>query len=297
MNRSPADLELALKNRLRRDAARLGPRELNRIRKEIALQRLLARLTEVTPDGTWALKGGMSLVARLGPGARTTQDADASWRIGQAAFTDYLADACDLDLGDGFVFTVTRRESLGTDSPDGGERFSFNVLLAGRIFEQGIDLDISYMGGDNRPIEWVNLAVPPTEELGLGPVEVPVIPIGQQLSEKLHAYQRIYRGERSTRSRDLMDMLVIADRLAIPSRPDLAAVCGETFALRNTDWPAELLTPPDDWYQPWINFAQVYDLPWGTLDDAYDALADFWVPVLSEPRERGGWDARRWTWI
>lgn len=294
---NPDEVKRALENSLRRSAPQLGPRELNRIRKEIALQRLLARLCEVTDAGTWALKGGMSLVARLGPGARTTQDADATWRAAQSAFTDYLVDACDLDLGDGFMFEMTRRSPLGTDSPDGGERFTFNALLGGRIFEQGIDIDISYMNGDRRPIEWAQLAVPPTTELGLGPVEVPVIPIGQQLAEKLHAYQRIYRGERSTRSRDLMDMLVIADRLAIPDRRDLASVCGETFAMRNSGWPAELLSPPHDWYQPWINFAQVYGLPWGTLDDAYDALAGFWIPVLSDPRERGTWNARYWGWM
>jgi hypothetical protein len=238
----------------------------------------------------------MSLVARLGPYARTTQDADATWRLARRQFAGYLADACNLDMGDGFGFRMAGQSQLDTDSPEGGERFTFAVTLAGRIFEQAITVDINYMPGDHRPVEWIQLAVPPTAELGLGPVNLPAIPIAQQLAEKLHAYLRIHGDVPSSRSRDLVDVLRVALRLPIPDRQKLAISCMSTFAIRGTSWPQAIPPPPADWARPWTEFVREYDLEWPTLPVAHAAFSGFWLPVIEHPDQRGAWDARRWEW-
>ena len=61
----------ALEDRLRRRADDTGM-PLDRLRKEVAHQRLLARIERMPPEGSWALKGGQVLLARLGEGARVT---------------------------------------------------------------------------------------------------------------------------------------------------------------------------------------------------------------------------------
>ena len=69
----------ALEDRLRaRASASVIP--LDRLRKEAAFQRLLARIAVAAPGGSWALKGGMAMIARAGPRARATADVDATWR-------------------------------------------------------------------------------------------------------------------------------------------------------------------------------------------------------------------------
>jgi hypothetical protein len=297
---APKDIRASLDDRLRRQGSSLGgPAELNRVRKEIALQRLLARLRAVTPDGSWTLKGGMSLVARLGAHARTTQDADANWRQAAGSLAGYLKDACALDLGDGFSFILRRQQPLQTDTAEGGVRCSFIANLSGRVFEQAITLDVNFDAGDRRPVEWVQLSVPPTAEIGLGPVEVPAIPIGQQLAEKLHAYLQMHGDARSSRSRDLVDTLVVAKRLPIPERRFLADDCSATFRTRGHRWPEacqDIPGPPADWQRPWAEFVTVYGLEWRTLPVAFAAFEGFWVPVIEYPGERGAWDARRWEW-
>lgn len=52
---------------------------LARLRRRIAFDRLMARLSTVAP-GKWLLKGGFALDLRLTVPARTTKDVDIEWR-------------------------------------------------------------------------------------------------------------------------------------------------------------------------------------------------------------------------
>lgn len=69
-------LRRALEVRLRRRAHDSAV-PLDRLRKEVAHQRLLARLALTAPQGAWALKGGLVLLARLDQNTRAAKDADA----------------------------------------------------------------------------------------------------------------------------------------------------------------------------------------------------------------------------
>lgn len=151
----PHALRKALEERLRQQALQSGT-ALDRLRKEAALQRLLARLAAVAPPESWALKGGLLMLARLSQQARATADADATWRIDQAAVRETLEDAAELDLSDGLEFLVGDPRSLRAEGPEGGLRLPIDARMAGRRFEQ-LRVDLNLMPGDPRPVEFVEL--------------------------------------------------------------------------------------------------------------------------------------------
>lgn len=282
----------SLEQRLR-DQARQTGRPLDRLRKEVAHHRLLARLLGSAPQGAWALKGGLALLARLDDRARATSDADANWRSGVDELEETLDRAAALDVNDGFSFEVGRPHPLEGEGAEGALRFPILVVLAGREFER-INLDVNLVPTDQRPIEEIRLR----DLLGFAGIPapmVPVIPVAQQLAEKVHAYVRSYRNG-SSRPRDLYDMLVIAEHLPVPPAPALVAVCRETFAMRGTAWPPELPEPPHAWQKAWAEFVTVYSIPWTTLTAAGIGLHGFWDPLIAEGVGNADWDPDGWQW-
>jgi hypothetical protein len=72
-------------------------------------------------------------------------------------------------------------------------------------------------------------------------------------------------------------MLVIADQVQLPSGARLTDAVQDTFQVRVTTWPPDLVEPPADWERPWIGFITDYPLPWSW----FAALTQFWDPVLT----------------
>jgi len=292
--RTPTALRTALEERLRRQAHDTGV-SLDRLRKEVAHQRLLARLVSAAPTGSWALKGGQALLARLDAGARATRDTDATWRHSLTSFTSVLEQAADTDLQDGFDFEVAASRPLTTETEEGGLRYPVLALLDGREFER-LQLDVNILPGDDRPIEQLRLR----DLLGFAGIQaptVPAIPVDQHLAEKLHAYCRDYGSGHNTRPRDLYDMLIIASSLPVPRSRLLHTTCHNTFLLRRTDWPPALPVPPGNWTDAWNTFVHDYGAPWTDLYTAGRALAGFWEHLLtSDPPADTAWDAARWRW-
>jgi predicted nucleotidyltransferase component of viral defense system len=292
---SPAALRTALEEHLRRRANSTGT-PLDRLRKEVAHQRLLARLVVVAPAGSWALKGGQALLARLGAQARATKDADATWRASLEHFDDILEAAIETDLDDGFRFEVAASRPMTAETDEGGLRYPVLALLDGREFER-IQLDVNAVPDDPRPLDGVELR-DLLDFAGIAPPRVPVIPIAQHLAEKLHAYTRDYGCRSNSRPRDLYDMLVIARSLPVPDLRALRATCRQTFALRATTWPPAMHAPPASWDVPWESYVRDHDIPWTDLKAAGEALASFWRPLLvnEEGSDAALWDAETWAW-
>lgn len=82
---------------------------------------------------------------------------------------------------------------------------------------------------------------------GVAPPSFPVISAGQQFAEKLHAYT-LPRGERAnTRTKDLIDMVLLIRGETLDKSKTAAAVHA-TFMKRAThDVPKELDPPPTEW--------------------------------------------------
>jgi hypothetical protein len=290
-----AAFRTALEDHLRRRAHSTGT-PLDRLRKEIAHQRLLARLAAVAPPGSWALKGGQALLARLDRAARATKDADATWRVELTHLDDMLEEAVEIDLGDGFRFEVGAARPMTAETDEGGLRYPVLALLDGREFER-LQLDVNAVPDDRRPLEQLQLR----DLLGFAGIEpptVPVIPIAQHLAEKLHAYVRDYGAQANSRPRDLYDMLVIAWSLPVPTSRELQTACQETFTLRDTSWPPTLPTPPGSWAAAWNSFVGDHGIPWTDLDGAGQALESFWLPLLfcDQVSDNVRWDPEAWAW-
>jgi hypothetical protein len=81
-------------------------------------------------------------------------------------------------------------------------------MLAGRRFER-IRLDIGF--GKLLDLPPDRLRLPDLLAFAeLPPVEVPTLPLELHLAEKVHAYTRIYAGDRlNTRVKDLIDLILI----------------------------------------------------------------------------------------
>jgi Nucleotidyl transferase AbiEii toxin, Type IV TA system len=293
---SAAAFRTALEQRLRAEAQSSGV-PLSRLRKEAAFHRLLARLHQTAP-ATWALKGGLALIARLGAQVRGTRDADANWRATRRELDEALTAVEDLDLNDWFTFNVGDPRVLQGEGDEGALRFPVTAELDGRTFEQ-VNLDINVVNPqDPRPFERVGVRRNPFAFIDEPALEISMITPGQQLAEKLHAYSRLYHGEPSSRVKDLFDMLVIADEVQLPGRIALAAAVQQCFQIRTADWPPELPPPPPEWTQPWRGFVSEYPLRWTDLNAAFMALRQFWEPVfVGTDAADTTWDAIHWRWV
>lgn len=289
---SAATFRQALEDRLKERGGRDGAR-IARLRKQVAFDRLLARLAGVAP-GIWALKGGFALELRLADRARTTMDVDLAWSGDANELLDTLIDAVTADLGDFFSLTIER----AADQPDrfgGAHRFRVAASLAGRPFET-FPLDVGeedvYVG----ELEFLT-----TPDLlgfaGIDRVLVPAIPVTRQAAEKLHAYTRRYEGGRSSsRTKDLVDLALIAHLFTLDAAA-LGLELRRVFEGRDThDLPAELPNPPADWRAPYRQLAAEVGLE-GDLDAGRAAVAALLDPILQNRVSAGMWDpeARQWN--
>jgi len=286
---NPAAFRAAIDTRLRSYARTTGiPVQV--VRRQAALERLMARLARVAPD-RWALKGGLALDTRLPEHARASMDMDIDHVLGAAAAREDLLRAAAEDLDDHFAFAI-----LGTEEvQEGGRRlalrYRFEASVAGVAFEP-LQVDVTTLA----PEVWeVEPAQRPglLSDVGLGPIDVMLVPLERQVAEKLHAYTRRYNGE-STRVRDLVDLVIIrlfetlnAHRL----RNEIA----RTFARRGTHpVPDRLPAPPPDWARAFTEEAEATGIP-PALSDGFDLAATWLDPVL-QGTARGVWHPKRQAW-
>jgi outer membrane autotransporter protein len=179
-------LRIALEARLK-SLARSEGIDLQRLRRQVSFDRLLARLFH-GPEVPWLLKGGYAMELRL-RSARATKDIDLSvpdGGQGPVEILENLQDRAGAELGDGFVFVVglPARELEG--APEGSFRFPVTASLGGRIFTK-FHLDVGIGDCVVEPAEvvpgrdWMDFA-------GIPAARCLAIPKEQQFAEKLHAY-------------------------------------------------------------------------------------------------------------
>ncbi len=286
---SPAAFRAAIDTRLRNYARKVGV-PVQVVRRQAALERLMARLAHVAP-GRWALKGGLALDTRLPEHARASMDMDIDHILGAAAAREDLMRAAAEDLGDHFAFAI-----LGTEEvQEGGRRlalrYRFEASVAGVAFEP-LQVDVTNLA----PEVWeVEPAQRPglLSDVGLGPIEVMLVPLERQVAEKLHAYARRYNGE-STRVRDLVDLIIIRLFESLDARR-LRDEVDRTFARRGTHAvPDEFPAPPADWARAYSEEAQAVGIP-PSLADAHEIAASWLNPVL-RGTAMGTWNPERQQW-
>lgn len=282
---TPGAFRQALESRI--NARANSNAELQRLRRLIAFDRLLARLF-FDQSSPWIVKGGYSLEVRYGMSARTTKDIDLSapepnldtdaskGTIPQ--LRDDLQDAAARDLGDHFVIHIEAPQQEFDAPPGGGARFPVEVLLDRRIFAK-FHLDVG--AGDvvvGSP-EWAS-----GEEFfsfaGISPARFRILPVAQQFAEKVHSYTLPRRGGINSRVKDLVDLILILDKDALA--PELAKpAIKATFDRRGThDIPVTIPAAPPTWTSSFTAMAKEANISESTVEGAVARVNHYWKGIF-----------------
>ena len=244
-------LEVRLQNRAREEGT-----DLQRLRRQVAFDRFLARIFSKGPKAAypWVLKGGYAMELRTHT-ARTTKDIDLTFSDGRRLSKDakerreqvraILQETAATRFEDFFEFLVGEAREDLEGAPGGGIRYPVQARMDGRDFAR-FHVDIGIGDEVLEPLDvvtgedWLGFG-------GVGPPSFPVISAEQQFAEKLHAYT-LPRGERTnTRTKDLIDMVLLIRGEKLDQAKTAAAVRA-TFAKRATHGvPKELDPPPGEW--------------------------------------------------
>ena len=284
------DFRRALESRLRSLNQKTGMPH-SRLRKIIAFDRFLARLIQSQPDN-WVLKGGFALQLRLGNRARTTKDIDLL-AIKNTEVLPAIQEAGYLELGDWFSFEV--RQS--TEPIRGGaeaRRYKIESRLDGRIFEN-FHIDVGVGDPIVGKIELLN-----TPDLlsfaDIAQTRVPCYPIAQQIAEKLHAYTRPHSSGTSSRVKDFVDILLLAE-LGEINKSELRFAIQATFDNAETHHLPDIFPPPPKgWTQIYKRMIRTLDLDGIPLMETYALLQTFLNPIFKGITEETKWKPSKWRW-
>ena len=206
-------------------AAKAGESSLN-VHEQIVQanhDRFLSRVFADGDDSEWLLKGGTAMLARV-PKSRATSDLDLA--ATNAADLDdaqeALQRAASRDLDDHIRFELAgvRETGLGKNQPGVQTRrlvFSAHDVATGRkLFDVPIDVVVG-----PPPVGTVE-TVEPSNRLQLGrPIRshpYRLFPIADQIAEKVTATMETYAGRPSSRVKDLVDLVTIANTQTVNLR-------------------------------------------------------------------------------
>ncbi len=214
-----------------------------------------------------------------------TKDIDLAGADDEQTATIRLIAAQAIDLHDHFSFDVARTAALDEAEAFRAVRYSVTAEVAGRRFEQ-FPVDVALNEQPTTPSE--RLPIPSLLDFAdIQPVEMPVIALEQHIAEKVHAYTATYgpQEQQSTRIKDLIDILLIAD-LATPHADRLHASLATTFSTRERQpLPTALPPPPTSWARPYTSAAADVGLP-TDLGTAHAEAATFLDPILVGTTDR-----------
>jgi len=275
---------VALEERLRR-RSQTDRIDINRLRRQVSFDRLLARLFH-EDSVPWALKGGYALELRFKT-ARSTVDIDLTLqRVVTAVMEgvdvnqtvrEMLPSADGQSLGDWFEYTIGPAMMDITAAPYGGARYPIEVHMDGRIFAR-FHLDVGIGDVVMQPLETVHT----NDRLAFAGIEQPrvlLIAREQQFAEKIHAYT-LPRNTPNSRVKDLVDLgLMIGGAL---DRKRILDALNLTFERRETHpLPAVLDAPPSEWTIPFQALATECGMQ-PDLAAAFERVAKFYQDVRSD---------------
>lgn len=210
--KTATDFRKSLEARLQAFALRTGM-DLQRIRRKVAFDRLLARIYS-KPSPQFFLKGEYAMELRIAR-ARATKDIDLTCTLRvqkneKVLITDLileeLQELARINLNDHFVYQIGEALTDLKNVPYGGSRFPVTGIVDGKLFVQ-FQLDV---GADHlvdninhiQGLDWLNFC-------GIPPPIIPMISIPQQFAEKIHIYTFAREDRVNTRVKDLIDMMLL----------------------------------------------------------------------------------------
>lgn len=204
------DLLAALSDRLKQKSKKEGL-DIQRLRRQVAFDRLLLRLFSKTPS-PWVLKGGYAMELRM-KNPRATKDIDLTVKDKKLFSNDLttqnsmilrtLRSFADIDLKDFFIFQI-EDSIMELEGPVyGGARFPVTAKVDGRLFVR-FHLDVGFDNILLEPLEsikgedWLGFAKLHTKS-------IPTLSIEQHFAEKIHAYTLPRKGQLNSRVKDLIE--------------------------------------------------------------------------------------------
>ena len=266
--KSAGAFRTALETRLQM-CARAEAIDLQRLRRQVAFDRFLARMFSKGPKASypWLLKGGYAMELRM-QAARTTKDIDLTLHDGTRLSKDppkrreevrgMLQEAAAARFDDFFEFLIGEARGDLEGAPEGGSRYPVGAQMDGWDFAR-FPVDVGIGDEVLEPLDivtgrdWLGFG-------GVAPPSFPVISAEQQFAEKLHAYSlpRIERA--NTRTKDLIDMVLLIRSGKLDKKKTAAAIRA-TFTKRGTHAvPAELAPPSAEWESVFDALAKEYGL-------------------------------------
>lgn len=262
--------------------------ELQRLRRLISFDRLLARLFSDESRSPWIVKGGYGLEVRYGIKARTTKDIDLGLpNIGSRSgdpdkviqeLREELQEAAARDIGDYFEIRIAEPQKEFDAPPGGGARFPVEVRLDYRVFAKfHLDVGIGDFIVDEpdwtRGEDYLSFA-------GIPPARIRIIPVAQQFAEKIHSYTLPRASRPNSRVKDLIDLVLILEQ-SPPDQVRVRSAIEATFERRSTHpVPAFLSAAPATWTSSYTAMAVELNLTVTTVEGAVSRLNDYWRTIF-----------------
>jgi hypothetical protein len=278
--RSAAAFKAALEAHLRKCAAERGV-PFSTLQLKFVIERLLARLFRTAP-APWLLKGGFAMDLRFRPRARTTKDVDLSVPLAAAApapdladLREWLQEAVDVDLGDHLAYRIGEPRNELTNAPRGGARYPCEAILLGKTYAK-LHIDVGCgdaLVGEPEPLTGDDLL----SFAGIGPATALAIPRPLQFAEKVHAYTFPWSGRQNTRTKDLVDLVLLIER-GLHDVDAIRQALQATFTTRATHpLPRTLNPPPQSWAAEFIGMAAQAGLSTTDYLEAFARFQTFWT--------------------
>ena len=278
------DFMRALSDRLKQKE-KLGYGDIQTMRRQVAFDRLLVRLFSREPS-LWVLKGGYALEIRI-DNSRTTKDIDLELRDQALASSDkeiqnntvlmLLRELAGIDTGDFFSFRIKNPVMDLAGPPYGGARFPVIAYTDNRVFAK-FHVDVGVGDALVEPFEviigkdWLGFA-------GFHTKGIPALSIEQHFAEKLHAYTLPRGNNVNSRTKDLIDMILLIHTKKMNNDRIKEAVT-QVFACRKShQLPQHLNPPPHSWSEKFEQLAKECQLNIN-MDAAFDKLNKFAAKIL-----------------
>lgn len=268
------------------------------IQKQFVRERLLARVFQ-GDAAHWVLKGGNAVLARVSD-ARATQDVDLLNRLGDLddAYNE-LVRLIRTDLSDHFRFEPVKRVSAGqgTDQPTvEGERVLFDAYCGSKKVHQ---LKVDLVVGSVMTAAPEEISNPVLQIEGLDPVKLRLYPVVDHAADKLCATQARYgsMGGRSTRVRDLVDLVIFARTQDIDGTALTNAIASE-WSLRHLEG-APVFDPPPEWAVPYAAEARAVGAcgPFTDFESARELATRLLAPACARGINNRCWDHVTLSWV
>jgi len=174
------------------------------------------------------------------------------------------------------------------------QRFGIRAFLDNRAFES-FHIDVGVGDPIIGSIDYLD-TIDLLSFANLEPVSIPCYPVNQQIAEKLHAYSRPRGSGLSSRVKDFIDIILLAELGEIDKQELMAAIQATFDHAPTHEIPSELSPPPKGWLRSYNRLAESVRLDEVSFDEAYLRLQMFLNPILSKDESNAIWFPLKWQW-